>query len=146
MRQFFILRSRVQQEYNSFLVNALNHFFKSNLSLNNFKWLLTKLGLSCVWSIIPRSRKCLWNEYPALNQELQNHDPVGRHIPVYVMYGSTPPPPPGLSVVFRVWQVYGFIYMWISRVAILRVFLYFIVRVFYTSKHKIHVWQILNLC
>ena len=35
------LKHRVQQEYNSLLVNALNRFFKSNLSLNNFKWLLT---------------------------------------------------------------------------------------------------------
>ena len=34
--------------------------------------------------------------------------------------------PVGLSVVFRVWQVYGFIYMWISRVAILRVYEYLI--------------------
>ena len=92
MGQFFILRSRVQQEYNSLLVNALNRIFKSNLSLNNFKWLLTKVELSCVRNIIPRSRKCLWNGYPFLNQELQNHDPVGRHIPVWVMYGSTPPP------------------------------------------------------
>ena len=53
MGQFFILRSRVQQEYNSLLVNALNRIFKSNLSLNNFKWLLTKLELSCVRNIIP---------------------------------------------------------------------------------------------
>ena len=59
MGQFFILRSRVQQEYNSLLVNALNRIFKSNLSLNNFKWLLTKLELSCVRNIIPRSRKRL---------------------------------------------------------------------------------------
>ena len=44
---------------NSLLVNALNHVFKSNLSLNNFKWLLTKLELSCVRNIIPRSRKRL---------------------------------------------------------------------------------------
>ena len=43
MDQFFILRSRVQQEYNGLLVNALNHIFKSNLSLNAFKWLLTKV-------------------------------------------------------------------------------------------------------
>ena len=48
MGQFFILRSRVHQEYNSLLVNALNRIFKSNLSLNNFKWLLTKLELSYV--------------------------------------------------------------------------------------------------
>ena len=34
-----MLQHRVQQEYNSLLVNALNHIFKSNLSLNNFKWL-----------------------------------------------------------------------------------------------------------
>ena len=59
MGQFFILRSRGQQEYNNVLVNALNRFFKSNLSLNNFKWLLTKLELSCVRKIIPRSRKRL---------------------------------------------------------------------------------------
>ena len=52
MGQFFILRSKVQQEYNSLLVNALNRIFKSNLSLNNFKWLLTKLELSCVRNII----------------------------------------------------------------------------------------------
>ena len=70
------LKHRVQQEY------ALNRIFKSNLSLNNFKWLLTKLELSCVRNIIPRSRKLLWNGYPVLNQELQNHDPVGWHIPV----------------------------------------------------------------
>ena len=56
MGQFFILRSRVQQEYNNLLVNALNRIFKSNLSLNNFKWLLTKLELSCVRNIIPRSK------------------------------------------------------------------------------------------
>ena len=80
----------MQQEYNSLLVNALNRISKSNLSLNNFKWLLTKLKLSCVWSIIPRSRKRLRNGYPLLNQELQNHDPVGRTRKV--MHGSTPPP------------------------------------------------------
>ena len=82
------------KEYNSLLVNVLNRIFESNLSLNNFKWLLTKLELSCVRNIIPRSKKRLWNGYPVQNQELQNHDPVGRHIPVWVMYGSTPPPPP----------------------------------------------------
>ena len=71
MGQFFILRSRVQQEYNSLLVNALKRIFKSNLSSNNFKWLLTKLEL--------RAFEIL---YPVLNQELQNHDPVGLHIPV----------------------------------------------------------------
>ena len=36
------------------LVNALNRIFKSNLPLNNLKWLLTKLELSCVRNIIPR--------------------------------------------------------------------------------------------
>ena len=56
MGQFFILLSRVQQEYNTLLVNALNRIFKSNLSLNNFKWLLTKLELSCIRNIIPRSK------------------------------------------------------------------------------------------
>ena len=76
------LKHRVRQEYNSLLFNALNRIFKSNLSLNNFKWLLRKLELSCVQNIIPRSRERLWNAYPVLNQELQNHDPVGRHIPV----------------------------------------------------------------
>ena len=59
MGQFFILRSRVQQEYNSLLVNALNRIFKSNLSLNTFKWLLAKVELSYVRNIIPRSRKRL---------------------------------------------------------------------------------------
>ena len=34
MGQSFILRSRVQQEYNSLLVNKLNRIFKTNLSLN----------------------------------------------------------------------------------------------------------------
>ena len=43
MGQFFILRPRVQQEYNGLLVNALNRVFQSNLSLNTFKWLLTKV-------------------------------------------------------------------------------------------------------
>ena len=53
------LKHRVQQEYNSLLVNALNRIFKSNMSLNNFKWLLTKLKLLRVRNIIPRSRKRL---------------------------------------------------------------------------------------
>ena len=47
------LKHGVQQEYNSLLVNVLNSFFKSNLSSNNLKWLLTKLELSCVRNIIP---------------------------------------------------------------------------------------------
>ena len=85
MGQFFILRSRLQQEYNSVLVNALNRIFKSNLSLNNFKWLLTKLELSHVRNIILRSRKRLWNE---------------------VMYGSIPPPPgKGHCGVLHVYEV-----------------------------------------
>ena len=67
------LKHRVQQEYNSLLVNALNCIFKSNWSLNN-KWLLTKLELLCIRKIILRSRKRLFNRYPVLNQELQNHD------------------------------------------------------------------------
>ena len=67
------LKHRVQQEYNSLLVNALNCIFKSNWSLNN-KWLLTKLELLCIRNIIPRSRKRLLNGYPVLNLELQNHD------------------------------------------------------------------------
>ena len=48
-----MLKHRVQQEYNSLLVNALNRIFKSNLPLNNFKWLLTKLEYSCVRNILP---------------------------------------------------------------------------------------------
>ena len=71
------LKHRVQQEYNTLLVNAW-----TVLILNNFKWLLTKLELSCVRNIIPRSRKHLRNGYPFLNQEPQTHDSVGRHIPV----------------------------------------------------------------
>ena len=60
MGQFFIPRSRVQEEYNSLLVNALDRIFKSNLFLNKkVKWLLTKLELSYVPNIIPRSRKRL---------------------------------------------------------------------------------------
>ena len=94
MGQFFILRSKLQQEYNGLLVNALNRIFKSNLSLNNFKWLLTKVELSCVRKIIPRSRKRLWNGYPVLNQELQNHDPFGRHIPGYEPCPVQSPPHP----------------------------------------------------
>ena len=39
MRPPCTLKHRVQQEYNSLLVNAWNRIFKSNLSLNNFKWL-----------------------------------------------------------------------------------------------------------
>ena len=50
------LKHRVQPKYNSLLVNALNCSFKSSLSFNNFKWLLTKLGLSCVRNTIPRSK------------------------------------------------------------------------------------------
>ena len=50
--------------------------------IKKVKWLLTKLELSHVRNIIPRSRKRLWNGYPVLNKERQNHDPVGRHIPV----------------------------------------------------------------
>ena len=58
MGQSFILCSRVQQEYNGLLVNTLNRIFKSYLSLNKkVKWLLTKLELSYVRNIIPRSRK-----------------------------------------------------------------------------------------
>ena len=68
-----MLKHKVQQEYNSLLVNALNCIFKSNWSLNN-KWLLTKLELLCIRNIIPRSRKRLLNGYPVLNLELQNHD------------------------------------------------------------------------
>ena len=54
-----MLKHRVQQEYNGLLANTLNHIFKSNLSLNNFKWLLTKLELLCARNIIPCSRKRL---------------------------------------------------------------------------------------
>ena len=44
MGQFFILRSRVQQEYNGLLDNALNRIFKSNLSLNIFQMAAYKRG------------------------------------------------------------------------------------------------------
>ena len=83
-----MLKHRLQQEYNSLLVNALNCIVKSNLSLNNFKWLLTKLELLCIR-----------NGYPVLNQELQNHNPVGRHTPVKVKYGILPPLPPTQAIV-----------------------------------------------
>ena len=39
-----MLKHRVQQEYNSLLVNALNHIFKSNLSLINFQMAAYKTG------------------------------------------------------------------------------------------------------
>ena len=71
------LKQRVQQEYNSLLVNALIRIFKSNLFLNNFKWLLTKLELSCVRNIIPSSRKRLKKGFPVLNQELSITTPLG---------------------------------------------------------------------
>ena len=61
MGQFFILRSRLQQEYNSVLVNALNRIFKSNLSLNAFKWLLTKVESFCAFEIL----------YPVLETRLK---------------------------------------------------------------------------
>ena len=79
MGQFFILCFRVQQEYNSSLVNSLNRIFKSNLSLNNynFKWLLTKPELSCVRNIIPRSRKRLWNGYPFLRPHWAAYNRIG---------------------------------------------------------------------
>ena len=51
IRYFFLFR--VQQEYNKLLVNALNRIFKRNLSLNTFKWLLTKVELLCVRIIYP---------------------------------------------------------------------------------------------
>ena len=51
-----MLKHRVQQEHNSLLVNASNRIFKSNLPLNNFKWLLAKLELSYVRNIVPRSK------------------------------------------------------------------------------------------
>ena len=104
------LKHRVQQEYNSLLVNALSHIFKSNLSLNNFKWLLTKLELSCVQNIMPRSRKRLWNRYPILNQELPNrsrprwaaHTRIGN-------VSEYPPPLPGLIVKFNKQQLSDFL-------------------------------------
>ena len=55
MGQLFILHSRVQQEYNSLLVNALKHIFKSNLSLNKKSQMAAyKTGafLSFCWSEI----------------------------------------------------------------------------------------------
>ena len=105
MGQFFILRSKVQQEYNGLLVNALYRIFNSNLSLNNFKWMLTKVELSCVRNIIPRSKKRLGNGYPVLNQELQNHNPFLRHIPVKVMYGSTFQSLVGFRIPWAVFQI-----------------------------------------
>ena len=86
MDQFFILRSRVQQEYNSLLVNALNRIFKSNLSLNNFKWLLTKLELSCVQNIIPRSKSGASKSRP----RWAAHTRIGN------VWEYPPPPPPPL--------------------------------------------------
>ena len=100
MGHFFILRSGCNKSTTvCLLTHALNRIFKSNLSLNNFKWLLTKLELSCVRNIIPRSRKRLWNGYPFLNQELQNHDPVGRHTRIGNVW-EYPPPGSTITVLF----------------------------------------------
>ena len=65
MGQFFILHSRVC------LLTHWTVFLKAICP-----WIITKLEFSCVRNIIPRSRKRLWNGYPVLNQELQNHDPA----------------------------------------------------------------------
>ena len=60
---------------------------------------MTAYKTEAVISIIPRSRKRLRNGYPALNQELQNHDPVGRdpwagHTRIGNVWEY--PPPPGI--------------------------------------------------
>ena len=86
------LKHRVQQEYNSLLVNTLNHIFKSNLSLNNFKWLLTKLELSCVWNIIPRSRKRLRNGHPVLGAS-KSRPRWAAHTRIGNVWKYPPPPP-----------------------------------------------------
>ena len=83
------LKHRVQQEYNSLLVNALNRVFKSNLSLNNF-WLLTKLELSCVRNIIPRSKSGASKSRP----RWAAHTRIG-NVWEY-------PPPPGLRLRFHI--------------------------------------------
>ena len=79
----FILRSRKFVDGTVFL---------RDLSLNNFKWLLAKLELWCIRNITPRFRKRLWNGYPILNQELQNHDPVGGTYRYRQCMAVTPPP------------------------------------------------------
>ena len=52
--------ARVQQGYNSLLVDSLNRIFKSNQSLNNFKWLLIQN-----WSVL-RSFRAFGILYPVL--------------------------------------------------------------------------------
>ena len=98
MGQLFILRSWVQQEYNGLLVNTLNRIFKSNLSLNNFKWLLTKVELWCVRNIIPRSSKRLWNGYPVAGaSKSRPHWAADTRIGNVWEYHL--PPPPGSEVI-----------------------------------------------
>ena len=87
------LKRRVQQEYNSLLVNALNRIFKSNLSL---KWISN--GCLQNWSF--RAFEIL---YPVLEntsemdttfqiRSFKITTPLGGTYPYNnIMYGSTPP-------------------------------------------------------
>ena len=56
------------------------------------------MELSCVRNIIPRSRKRLWNGYPALNQELQNHS--WNRWAAHTRIGNVWEYPPGLPWVY----------------------------------------------
>ena len=90
------LKHRVQQDYNSSLVNALNRIFKSNQALNSFKWLLTKLELSCVRNIISISEAFSRTGYP----RSKITTPLGGTYPYRLCMGVPPtPPPPGVSTV-----------------------------------------------
>ena len=50
------------------------------------------LEASCICNIAPHSRKHLKYVCAVLDQESQNDDPAGRHIPIQVLRGSPPPP------------------------------------------------------
>ena len=82
-----------QREYNSFLVNALNRIFKSNLSLNNFKWLLTKLKLS----VRSKYSDPVLENASEMDTPLSSKSGASKSRPcwaahTHIMYGSTPHP------------------------------------------------------
>ena len=86
------LKHRVQQEYNSLLVNALNRNFKSNMSLNNFKWLPTKLGFRAFEILNPVLGNASEMDTPTSRPRWSAHTRQ-------VMYGSNAPlPPPGVEI------------------------------------------------
>ena len=98
MGQFFILRSGCNKSTTVCLLTHWTVLLKAVCPWIISNGLLTKLELSCVRNIIPHPRKRLWNGYPVLHQELQNHDPVGGTYPYRLCMGV--PPPPGTGFLF----------------------------------------------